>query len=182
MRKLIIFLLFLVFTVVAIGVVGFGEQISLATEFHMGVEDQEEFATKVAAADQITVIQLPIVATFVPDVNQVFILHDGGVGSIYIVNVDNSASQAAVINAGGLFVTGSALLMWLFMLLMIIFLPKRRSKRSVKKIAENVVDDEMDSMPMPAPRRRSYDERPRGGAKRRPRRDYDEDDDDYDYE
>ena len=142
MRKLIIFLLFLVFTVVAIGFVGFGEQISFATDFHMGVEDQEEFATKVAAADQLTVIQLPIVANFVPDVNQVFILHDGGVGSIYIVNVDNSASQATIINAGGLFVTGSALLMWLFMLLMIIFLPKRRSKRSVKKIAENVVDDE----------------------------------------
>ena len=182
MRKLIILLLFLVFTVVAIGFVAFGEAISFATDFHMGIENTEEFATKVNAADQVTVIQLPIVGGFVPDVNQVVILHDGGTGSIYVVNVDNSATQSQAIAINGTYISASAVAMWLFMLLMIIFLPKRRSKRSVKKIAENVVDDEMDSMPMPAPRRRSYDERPRGGsAKRRPRRDYDEDDD-YDYE
>ena len=91
-------------------------------------------------------------------------------------------TQKEVIEAGFTYINGAAVAIWLFMLLMIILLPRKHSKKKIKKIAkteaENVVDDEMANM-MPAQRYAPPPPRgPRGGEGRRRRSDYD---DDYDY-
>lgn len=183
MRKLIIFLLFIVFTLLAVGFVAF-PSFQFATQFKIG-----EKGVELADATQATVIEVPIAAAFIDDYSkiQIVIAHDGTAGYIEVLGAnaegDISYSQADALAAGATFVSGGTVLMWLFGLLLIILLPKRRSKKKVKKLAReealDVVDEEMGSIPARsyAPARRR-DDGPRGGEGRRRRDDYD---DDYDY-
>ena len=183
MRKLIIFLLFIVFTLIAIGFVtipGF----TFATQMKVG-----EKAVELDAATQATVIDVPIAAGFIDEYSkiQIVIAHDGTAGYIEVLGANDGGdltyAPTAALDAGATYVSGATVLMWLFGLLLIILLPKRRSKKKVKKLAReealDVVDEEMGSIPARsyAPARRR-DDGPRGGEGRRRRDDYD---DDYDY-
>ncbi|MCR4875497.1 MAG: hypothetical protein K5923_07190 [Clostridia bacterium] len=183
MRKLIIFLLFIVFTLIAIGFVtipGF----TFATQMKVG-----EKAVELDSATQATVIDVPIAAAFIEKYSkiQIVIAHDGTAGYIEVLGADGEGDitykPTEALDAGATYVSGAKVLMWLFALLLIILLPKRRSKKKVKKLAReealDVVDEEMGSIPARsyAPARRR-DDGPRGGEGRRRRDDYD---DDYDY-
>ena len=185
MRKLIIFLLFIVFTLLAIGFVAFPD-FKFATQFKVG-----EKAVELDAAKQATVIEVPIAPAFIEEYSrlQIVIVFDENDGYIEVLGdkADGSANQtyhpAAVSLLDFTYVSGAKVIMWLFGLLLIILLPKRRSKKKVKKLAReealDVVDEEMGSIPARsyAPARRR-DDGPRGGEGRRRRDDYD---DDYDY-
>lgn len=181
-KKLIILVLFLVITVLAIGFVTL-PNFGMATQFKMG-----EKAVELADAKQATVIDVPIVGTFLGGDMQVVVAFDDNAGYTEILQNKDGAvvtyTQKDAIEAGATFVPGAAVLMWLFFLVMIILLPRKHGKKKIKKLAKDVayevVDEEMDNMPparyAPAPRRR--DDGPRGGEGRRRRNDYD---DDYDY-
>ena len=186
-KKLIILILFVAFTALAIGFVAL-PSFGMATQFKMN-----EKAVELADATSATVIEIPLAPAFIADADrmQVIIAFDeSGIGYTEIImdakkedgTFENTYSEAQVITAGFTYIKGAAVLIWLFMLLMIILLPRKHSKKKIKKIAkteaENVVDDEMANM-MPAQRYAPPPPRgPRGGEGRRRRSDYD---DDYDY-
>ena len=186
-KKLIIFLLFLVITVVAIGFVsipGFKFATNIKTGGEVGVELDK--------ATTATVIEVPIAPIFINGVDrlQVVVAFDeSGTGFLELITdakkedgtYEKAYNPVIVLAYGFNYVSGPAVLMWLFFLLMIIFLPRKHGKKKIKKLArieaENVVDEEMDNM-APAPRYAPPPRGPRGHAEGRRRADYDED---YDY-
>ena len=181
-KKLIILILFISITALAIGFIALPD-FGMATQFKMG-----EKAVELEAAKQATVIDVPIVGAFMGGDVQVVIAFDDAAGyTEFLQNQGDTVmnyTQAQAISAGATYISGVAVLFWIFFLLMIILLPRKHGKKKIKKIAKevayDVVDEEMDNMPparsyAPAPRRR--DDGPRGEGRRR-RDDYD---DDYDY-
>ena len=186
LKKLIILILFLVFTVLAIGFVTIPD-FGLATQFKM-----KEKAVELADAKTATVIDIPIAPAFIAeaDVVQVVIVFDkAGIGYTEIIGgayqengtlAGGAYTQSEVIEKNFTYVNGAKVVMWLFALLMIILLPRKHGKKKIKKlarqVAEEVVDEEMDNMP--PPQRYAPAPRSRGGEGRRRRDDYD---DDYDY-
>ena len=188
-KKLIIFVLFLVITVVAIGFVsipGFKFATQIKTNNEVGVELDK--------AVSATVIEVPIAPAFMNGVDKMEIViafDEAGIGYTEIIQdvkkedgtYDKAYTAAETINLGFNYVNGAKVLMWLFALIMIILLPRKHGKKKIKKlakeVAQDVVDDEMDNM-MPPQRYAPAPARgPRGGGEgRRRRNDYD---DDYDY-
>ena len=187
LKKLIIFILFLAITVVAVGVInlnGFG----FATDFAMN-DSTLDYSKTVKA----TIIEIPLVEDLMgADLHEVVIgwSKDGedaqatGYIRVFLGNTEEEEAASAALaketipsDADLTTIDGVRLLFWLFFLLMIILLPRKHSKRKIKKLAkieaENVVDDEMANQRYAAPA-----PRPRGGSGRRRRDDYD---DDYDY-
>ena len=136
MRKLIIFLLFIVITALAIGIVAIFPSFSFATQMKIG-----ERAVDLDAATQATVIDVPIAAGFIDEYSkiQIVIAHDGTAGYIEVLGANDGGdltyAPTAALDAGATYVSGATVLMWLFGLLLIILLPKRRSKKKVKKLA-----------------------------------------------
>lgn len=174
MRKLIILLLFLVFTVLAIGFVAL-PSFTLATNIKVISGEDADFAVNYANPKaSVTVINNPV-AGFLPAYAQICIIQvpatesGAAAGYLYILSSDVAVSNAVAVAAGNTVVSGAAVFMWLFTLLMIIFLPKKRSKRSVRRIAEDVVDDELDAQSSYRPSR--------GGKKGKKKKSYDYDDD-----
>ena len=173
MRKLIILLLFLVFTVLAIGFIAI-PSFAIATNINQldgsNIDGLADYYAK-ASADgaTVTVINNPL-ASFLPAFAQISIVQTGEAGYLYILASDAAKSNLDVLamNGSATIVSPAAIFMWLFTLLLIIFLPKKRSKKSVRRIAEDVVDDEMDNS-----RSRSSS---RSKSSKKKRRSYDEDD------
>ena len=179
-KKLIILILFLAFTVLAIGFVSL-PSFGMATQFKMN-----EKAVELDQATTATVIEVPIAPAFIAEADrlQVVIAFDeSGIGYTEIIGdvkkedgtYANAYSADQVTALGFTYINGAGVVIWLFLLLMIILLPRKHGKKKIKKIAkevaEDVVDDEMASQRYaPAPR-------PRGEGRRR-HADYD---DDYDY-
>lgn len=183
-KKLIILILFIAISLIAIGFVTIPE-FGFASQFKVG-----EKAVELAEAKQATVIDIPLVGKFMGGKDiQIVVAFDDVAGYTEILQDTeeevNTYSQAEAIMFGAQYVSGAAVCMWLFFLLMIILLPRKHGKKKIKKLARNealdVVDEEMDNMAparsyAPAPRRRP--EGGHGGEGRRRRDDYD---DDYDY-
>ncbi len=183
-KKLIIFLLFIVITLIAINFVtipGF----SFATQMKMG-----EKAVELNAATAATVIDIPLVKAIVGAPIQAVIVHDASAGYIELLQGDQCYTAADALANGATYVQGYVILFWLFLLLMIILLPRKHGKKKIKKLARDVaydvVDEEIDNMApparsyAPAPRRR--EPAPRGGEgnpRRKQQDDYE--DEDYDY-
>ena len=170
-KKLIILILFIAITALAIGFIAL-PNFGMATQFKVG-----EKAVELEAAKQATVIDVPIVGAFMGGDLQVVIAFDEAAGYTEILQNQGDTvmnyTQAQAISAGATYISGVAVLFWIFFLLMIILLPRKHSKKKIKKIADEVdyevVKDELDRSYQPAPRR--------GGGRRR----RDDDDDDYDY-
>lgn len=170
-KKLIILILFIAITLLAIGFIALPD-FGMATQFKVG-----EKAVELEAAKQATVIDVPIVGAFMGGDLQVVIAFDETAGYTEILQNQGDSvmnyTQAQAITAGATYISGVAVLFWIFFLLMIILLPRKHSKKKIKKIADEVayevVKDELDRSYQPAPRR--------GGGRRR----RDDDDDDYDY-
>lgn len=161
MRKLILFLLFLVFTVLAIGFIAL-PSFTMATNIkQINADTSAEDAGVIAGAllspdlESATVIELPIVNKFMPAFAQIAVIQVGGetpAGYLCIIAQDNALSEATATN----YIHGSSVIMWLFTLILIILLPKKMSKKKVRRIAEDVVEDEVGSRRAP---RRSYGRR-----------------------
>ena len=197
MKKLIIFILFLVFTVVAIGFIGVNDTgIGFATTFDMNLkvdtdvtsDEAVNFYDNLDKATSITVIDTGIVKNFLPAYAQIIIVHSSNGSYTYIVG-NNEAFMlnqkeaigvdayqgTAKLNIEATYVSFGKVLLWLAALLTIILLPTKRSRRNVKRIAERVCEDMMDEEPAPKKKSKSS----KGGKKKH--RDYDDDDDeDYD--
>ncbi len=191
LKKLIIFILFLVITVVAIGFVSLPD-FKFATQVKMGDEANIELDKATSA----TVIDIPVAPAFIKDVDKiqiVFAFDESGTGYLELITDSKNEAglytkayyEAAVLLLGHNYISGASVLMWLFFLLMIILLPRKHGKKKIKKlartVAEDVVDEEMDNM-MPPQRYAPPPRAPRAqGGEGRRRRSADYEDDDYDY-
>ena len=190
LKKLIIFILFLVITVVAIGFVSI-PGFKFATQVKMGDEANLELDKATSA----TVIEVPIAPAFINGVDRIqviFAFDESGTGYLELITdakkedgtYAKAYSEGDVILLGHNYISGATVLMWLYFLLMIIFLPRKHGKKKIKKlaktVAEDVVDEEMDNM-MPPQRYAPPPRAPRaqGGEGRRRHSNYE--DDDYDY-
>ncbi len=187
-KKLIIFLLFLVITVVAIGFVSIP-----GFKFATNVKTGGEVGVELDKATTATVIEVPVAPAFINGVDRIQVVvafDESGIGYLELITdakkedgtYEKAYSEALVLLYGHNYISGATVLMWLFFLLMIIFLPRKHGKKKIKKlarqVAEDVVDDEMANM-APAPRYAPPPRGPRGhGGVGRRHADYDED---YDY-
>ena len=202
MRKLVIFLLFIVFTLLAVGFVSI-PGFKFATQLKVGEKPVELYD-----AEQAIIIDIPFGQYLAKLVSkdqevsnlQVVIIHDGTAGYIELladpvgieemsleelaaIEQSRTYTEAEAILANVNYVHSSAVYMWFFFLILCFLIPTRRSKKKIKKLArieaEDVVDEELDNMApparayAPAPRRAPA---PRGGR----RHDLDEEDD-YEY-
>lgn len=159
MRKLIILLLFLVFTVAAIGFISFSS-FTMATNIKIiNSESSPEDAALIAGAmadtnkESFTLIENPLAGiSALSKFGKIAVIQVGGeapAGYLAILSSDISVDPDVVTNH----IHGSSVFMWLFTLILIILLPKKMSKRKVRRIAEDTVEDEVGSR---RPPRRSY--------------------------
>ncbi len=194
MKKLIIFILFLVFTVVAVGFIGVGSTgIGLATNINMNLKADTDVASADALAyydnldnaTSITVIDTGIVKNFLPAYAQIVIVHSANGSYTYIIGANDAFmlnqkeamgidayNGTTKLNIEATYVSFGKILLWLAALLTIILLPTKRSRKNVKRIAEGVCEDMIEEEPAPKKKSKSS----KGGKKKH--RDYD--DEDYD--
>ena len=126
-KKLIIFLLFIVITLIAISFVTIPD-FSFATQFKMG-----EKAVELNAATAATVIDVPLVKGITGASMQAVIVHDATGGYIELLQGDQCYAAADALTNGATYVQGYVILFWLFLLFMIILLPRKHGKKKINQ-------------------------------------------------